>query len=93
LPGLHFGETPCVVCCSLSYAFAVLMVLRLVHEKKPFHVMIGGGDQVYSDDVRLEGGPLEEWGNELKPKKRAAMPCSPELEHKIDEWLVRTTCL
>lgn len=48
--------------------------------------MIGGGDQVYSDDVRLEGGPLQQWGDEMKPKRRAAMPCSSELEQKMDEW-------
>lgn len=27
-------------------------VLEL-HEKKPFHVMIGGGDQIYNDGVRV----------------------------------------
>jgi hypothetical protein len=32
-------------------------VLR-VHEKKPFHIMIGGGDQIYNDSVRVDG-PLK----------------------------------
>jgi hypothetical protein len=32
-------------------------VLR-VHEKQPFHIMIGGGDQIYNDGVRVDG-PLK----------------------------------
>lgn len=32
-------------------------VLR-VHEQKPFHIMIGGGDQIYNDSVRVDG-PLK----------------------------------
>lgn len=32
-------------------------VLR-VHEQQPFHVMIGGGDQIYNDGVRVDG-PLK----------------------------------
>lgn len=48
--------------------------------------MIGGGDQVYSDGVRMEGGPLKEWGDEMKPKRRAAKTCTPKLENEMDDW-------
>lgn len=34
-------------------------VLR-VHQQQPFHVMIGGGDQIYNDGVRVDG-PLKPW--------------------------------
>ena len=44
-------------------------VLR-VHEKKPFHVMIGGGDQIYNDGVRVGDGPLFPWTQISSPKKR-----------------------
>lgn len=43
-------------------------VLRL-HEQKPFHVMIGGGDQIYNDGVRVTG-PLKPWTDMANPKKR-----------------------
>ena len=43
-------------------------VLRL-HERKPFHVMIGGGDQIYNDGVRVTG-PLKPWTDMANPKKR-----------------------
>lgn len=31
-----------------------------VHEKTPFHVMLGGGDQIYNDGIRVKG-PLRAW--------------------------------
>ena len=43
-------------------------VLRL-HQQKPFHVMIGGGDQIYNDGVRVTG-PLKTWTDIGNPKKR-----------------------
>ncbi|KAI1922232.1 hypothetical protein LOZ12_000601 [Ophidiomyces ophidiicola] len=43
-------------------------VLRL-HEERPFHVMIGGGDQIYNDSVRVEG-PLRAWTDIGNPTKR-----------------------
>ncbi|KZF22247.1 hypothetical protein L228DRAFT_239238 [Xylona heveae TC161] len=43
-------------------------VLRF-HEKAPFHVMIGGGDQIYNDGVRVDG-PLRPWTDLANPKKR-----------------------
>lgn len=38
------------------------------HEEKPFHVMIGGGDQIYNDGVRVDG-PLRKWSEIGNPKK------------------------
>ncbi|KAI1352264.1 hypothetical protein F5Y01DRAFT_280415 [Xylaria sp. FL0043] len=39
------------------------------HARKPFHVMIGGGDQIYNDGIRVSG-PLREWTAIGNPKKR-----------------------
>lgn len=56
-----------------------------VHEKKPFHVMIGGGDQIYNDYVRSEG-PLKPWTDIANPKKRRDFPFNEELRAKCDEF-------
>lgn len=56
-------------------------VLR-VHNQKPFHVMIGGGDQIYNDYVRTEG-PLYPWTHIKNPKRRR--------DHHFDEEL-RAAC-
>lgn len=59
-------------------------VLR-VHEKRPFHVMIGGGDQIYNDSVRVQG-PLKEWTSIGNPVKRREFPFGQELRNQCDEY-------
>ncbi|KAF2143717.1 uncharacterized protein K452DRAFT_357346 [Aplosporella prunicola CBS 121167] len=59
-------------------------VLR-VQEKKPFHVMIGGGDQIYNDGVRVDG-PLRSWTDIGNPKKRRDFPFNEDLRAECDEY-------
>ena len=56
-----------------------------VHEQHPFHVMIGGGDQIYNDGVRVDG-PLREWADMGNPKRRRDHPFGEELRAKCDEF-------
>ncbi|EJD06423.1 uncharacterized protein FOMMEDRAFT_131380 [Fomitiporia mediterranea MF3/22] len=65
-------------------------VLR-VHAEQPLHVMIGGGDQVYSDAVRTEG-PLQGWADTNSPRWKAKMPLSPQLEAELDNWYFKNYC-
>lgn len=58
-----------------------------VHSQQPLHVMIGGGDQVYSDAVRTKG-PLKEWATDPSPRRKAKMPVSVSLKKELDEWYV-----
>ena len=57
-------------------------VLR-VHEQRPFHVMIGGGDQIYNDGVRV-AGPLRAWTDISNPKKRREYPFDRKLRDDCD---------
>jgi len=59
-------------------------VLR-VHGKKPFHVMIGGGDQIYNDYVRSEG-PLKAWTDISNPRRRRDYPFDEQLRAACDEY-------
>lgn len=59
-------------------------VLR-VHEKKPFHVMIGGGDQIYNDSVRVDG-PLRAWTEIGNPRRRREYPFDAKLRNECDEF-------
>ncbi|EKG13474.1 Alkaline phosphatase D-related protein [Macrophomina phaseolina MS6] len=56
-----------------------------VHAKKPFHVMIGGGDQIYNDGVRVDG-PLKAWTDIANPKKRQHFPFNEQLRAECDEY-------
>ncbi|KAI9886542.1 MAG: hypothetical protein M1823_001653 [Watsoniomyces obsoletus] len=59
-------------------------VLR-VHAERPFHVMIGGGDQIYNDNVRVEG-PLRPWTEIHNPVKRREYPFHEDLRARCDEF-------
>ncbi|KAF2672465.1 hypothetical protein BT63DRAFT_422925 [Microthyrium microscopicum] len=55
-----------------------------VHATKPFHVMIGGGDQIYNDNVRVTG-PLREWTDIGDPIKRRNYLFNEDMRLKCDE--------
>ncbi|KAL2364612.1 hypothetical protein RJZ56_002474 [Blastomyces dermatitidis] len=59
-------------------------VLR-IHEKRPFHVMIGGGDQIYNDSVRVDG-PLKPWTDISNPHKRRAHPFTNKMRDECDRF-------
>ncbi|KAH8693045.1 putative transcription factor btf3 [Talaromyces proteolyticus] len=59
-------------------------VLR-VHSKRPFHVMIGGGDQIYNDGIRVDG-PLRKWTEISNPHKRRTHDFDGALREECDEY-------
>ena len=56
-----------------------------VHDERPFHCMIGGGDQIYNDGVRVEG-PLKSWTSIANPKKRRDFPFHEDLRADCDKY-------
>ncbi|KAH0553408.1 hypothetical protein GP486_006523, partial [Trichoglossum hirsutum] len=59
-------------------------VLR-IHKRKPLHVMIGGGDQIYNDGIRVDG-PLREWAEEQSPHQRRIQPFDEQLRQGCDDY-------
>ncbi|KAJ5946711.1 hypothetical protein N7454_003550 [Penicillium verhagenii] len=59
-------------------------VLR-VHGEKPFHVMIGGGDQIYNDGIRVDG-PLKPWTTISNPHKRRTHDFNEKMRAECDEY-------
>jgi PhoD related phosphatase len=57
-----------------------------VHAEKPFHVMIGGGDQIYNDGIRVEGNALHEWTTIANPRKRRDYPFPDALRANCDAY-------
>lgn len=55
------------------------------HEQQPFHVMLGGGDQIYNDGIRVDG-PLRPWSDLASPHKRRQFPFNEELRAKCDKY-------
>lgn len=59
-------------------------VLR-THDQRPFHVMIGGGDQIYNDSVRVKG-PLKGWTDIGNPHKRREFPFNEDMRARCDDF-------
>lgn len=59
-------------------------VLR-VHAEKPFHTMIGGGDQIYNDGIRVDG-PLKEWTAIANPHKRRTHDFDEKMRARCDDY-------
>lgn len=59
-------------------------VLR-VHGEKPFHVMVGGGDQIYNDGIRVDG-PLKAWTSIHNPHKRRTHDFNEKMRAECDEY-------
>ncbi|KAI2472117.1 hypothetical protein F4781DRAFT_30064 [Annulohypoxylon bovei var. microspora] len=58
------------------------------HAKSPYHVMIGGGDQIYNDGIRVKG-PLREWTDIGNPKKRRDFPFPESLRAACDDYYLK----
>ncbi|OQE17254.1 hypothetical protein PENSTE_c021G09225 [Penicillium steckii] len=59
-------------------------VLR-VHGEKPFHVMVGGGDQIYNDGIRVDG-PLKPWTAIGNPHKRRNHDFDNKMRAECDDY-------
>lgn len=57
------------------------------HREHPFHVMLGGGDQIYNDGIRVSG-PLRPWTDISNPKKRREYPFPEKLRKECDDYYV-----
>ena len=59
--------------------------VNTLHQQVPFHVMIGGGDQIYNDGVRVDG-PLKAWTDIGNPIKRRDFDFNESLRAECDEY-------
>lgn len=58
------------------------------HAEVPFHVMLGGGDQIYNDGIRVHG-PLATWTAISNPKKRRDYDFPEKLRADCDDYYLK----
>ncbi|KAG7452679.1 uncharacterized protein BT62DRAFT_880537 [Guyanagaster necrorhizus] len=78
-PGFHTGYDP------------VWVDLLEKHAEKPFHMLMGGGDQIYCDGLTREP-ELQEWIAKMKPDERKSHPLSEEISEAIDRFYFNHYC-
>ncbi|KAI4173702.1 MAG: hypothetical protein LQ348_006501, partial [Seirophora lacunosa] len=56
------------------------------HQSRPFHVMIGGGDQIYNDRVMNETELFQSWLSIKNPRHKHQSPFSTEMRDELEEF-------
>jgi hypothetical protein len=54
------------------------------HQTKPFHVMLGGGDQLYNDTVQDQSLLFKQWTEIKSFHHRERAPFTPELQKELE---------
>ncbi|PBP22481.1 hypothetical protein BUE80_DR006699 [Diplocarpon rosae] len=56
------------------------------HQTQPFHVMLGGGDQIYNDRVMEDTVLFKQWLDLKDPHHKERLPFTPELQHELEAF-------
>lgn len=56
------------------------------HQTRPFHVMIGGGDQIYNDIVIKQTTLFRHWIESRNPIQKQQTPFSEEMQNELEQF-------
>ena len=56
------------------------------HQSRPFHVMIGGGDQIYNDAAMRDTTLFKEWLQTKNWESKSKTPFSPEMQEELESF-------
>ncbi|KAF2764776.1 hypothetical protein EJ03DRAFT_281401, partial [Teratosphaeria nubilosa] len=56
------------------------------HQSRPFHVMLGGGDQVYNDRVEHNSALFKQWMEIKNPEHKHRAEFTPEMQDELEEF-------
>lgn len=63
------------------------------HQTQPFHVMLGGGDQIYNDRVMEETTLFKEWMDMKNPHHKERLPFTDEIQRELEEFYLNRYCM
>ncbi|TKX27281.1 hypothetical protein C1H76_0575 [Elsinoe australis] len=63
------------------------------HAMKPYHVMLGGGDQVYNDRVMRETNLFREWLQIKNPQHKSNAEFTKEMQNELENFYLDRYCL
>ncbi|PTB68817.1 hypothetical protein BBK36DRAFT_1192071, partial [Trichoderma citrinoviride] len=62
------------------------------HQMRPFHAMIGGGDQIYNDCVAFDSPLFDEWLQINVAEKKLNAAFTPELQAELERFYMERYC-
>lgn len=63
------------------------------HQTQPFHVMLGGGDQVYMDRVMDDTTIFKDWTEIKEYHHKENVPFTPELQRELETFYLNRYCM
>jgi len=63
------------------------------HQTQPFHVMIGGGDQIYNDVVMKDTTIFQEWLALKNPLEKHNAPFTKEMQKELETFYLNRYCM
>ena len=63
-----------------------------VQQSRPFHVMIGGGDQIYNDKVMRDTRHFGEWTAHKNPHHKHIAAFTPEMKEELESFYLDNYC-
>ncbi|KAH7027648.1 uncharacterized protein B0I36DRAFT_364823 [Microdochium trichocladiopsis] len=63
------------------------------HQTRPFHVMVGGGDQIYNDAVMRETTLFQDWLHLKNPLHKNNAPFTPAMQIELENFYLERYCM
>ncbi|POR39107.1 Uncharacterized protein TPAR_00697 [Tolypocladium paradoxum] len=63
------------------------------HQTQPFHVMVGGGDQIYNDCAADECELFDEWLDIRNPLHKHNAPFTAEMQSEMEDFYLERYCM
>ncbi len=63
------------------------------HQVRPFHAMIGGGDQIYNDSVMKQSGLFQAWFNIKNPLQKHSMDFTADMQEELETYYLERYCM
>lgn len=63
------------------------------HQTRPFHVMVGGGDQIYNDAVMRETTLFQDWLHLKNPMHKNNAPFTPSMQIELENFYLERYCM
>ncbi|KAK6336507.1 hypothetical protein TWF696_002057 [Orbilia brochopaga] len=63
------------------------------HNKRPFHVMLGGGDQVYNDCVQVQAPKFKEWLAIKDQSVKTSTPLDDAFRDELEDFYLNRYCM
>lgn len=63
------------------------------HQSKPFHAMVGGGDQIYNDRVSEDCDLFDEWLDIRTPLQKHKAPFTVDMQNEMEKFYLERYCM